>query len=223
MESPNRTQALRPDEDPIPISALQHWAYCPRQCALIHLEQVFDDNLYTLRGNALHRQVDRPGSEQVEGRRVERALPLWSDALGLIGKADVVEFLPDGTPYPVEYKRGPRHKSADIAACDDIQLAAQAMCLESMTGRHVNEGALYYAGSKRRRLVQIGKGLRSEVRLVVEAVREMLSLQRLPPPLIGEVASRRCPRCSLNERCQPAAVTSAELAQARTRLFDPDT
>lgn len=222
MEPRNGAQAASPDEDPIPISALQHWAYCQRQCALIRLEQVFDDNLYTLRGNALHRQVDHPGVEQLDGRRVERALPLWSDALGLIGKADLVEFLPDGTPRPVEYKRGPRHKSVDIAACDDIQLAAQAMCLESMTGKRVDQGALYYAGSKRRRLVQIGEDLRAEVRRVVAAVREMLSAQRLPPPLTGEVASRRCPRCSLNERCQPQALTSPELARTRTRLFDPD-
>lgn len=222
MEPRNGTQALRPDEDPIPISALQHWAYCPRQCALIHLEQVFDDNLYTLRGNALHRQVDQPGVEQLDGRRVERALPLWSEALGLIGKADVVEFLAEGTPCPVEYKRGSRHKSADIVACDEIQLAAQAMCLESMTGKSVNEGALYYAGSKRRRPVRIGDDLRADVRAVVAAVRDMLSAQRLPLPLIGEVAARRCPQCSLNERCQPQALTSAELARARNQLFDPD-
>lgn len=216
------TGASKPEEDPIPISALQHWAYCPRQCALIHLEQVFDDNLFTLRGNALHRQVDRPGTEQVDGRHVERALPLWSDALGLVGRADVVEFLPDGSPCPIEYKRGPRHKAVDIAACDDIQLAAQAMCLESMTGRSVNEGALYYAGSKRRRVVHIGEDLRAEVRTTVASIRAMLSAQRLPPPLTGEIASRRCPRCSLNERCQPLALTSSRLAKSRAQLFDPD-
>ena len=121
------------DSDPIALSALQHWAYCPRQCGLIHLEQAFDENLQTQRGRALHSQVDQPGLELRRGLRIERALPLWSDALGLIGKADVVEFEPDGTPYPVEYKHGSRHKAADIAACDDLQLAAQALCLEEMT------------------------------------------------------------------------------------------
>ena len=138
--------------DLIPLSALQHWAYCPRQCGLIHLEQAFDDNVHTLRGQAVHARVDKPGVETAWGVRVERALPVWNDGLGLVGKADVVEFLPDGTPYPVEYKHGSRNKAPDIAACDDIQLAGQALCLESMTGRVVNEGAIYYATSKRRRL-----------------------------------------------------------------------
>ena len=135
----------------LPISALQHWAYCPRQCGLIHLEQVFDDNVYTLRGQAVHAKADQPGVETAKGVRVERALPLWHDELGLIGKSDVVEFLPDGTPYPVEYKHGTRRKAGFIAACDELQLAAQALCLEEMTGRPVEEGALFYASSKRRR------------------------------------------------------------------------
>jgi CRISPR-associated exonuclease Cas4 len=141
--------------DPIALSALQHWCYCPRQCALIHVEQVFEENLFTQRGQALHKRVDDPGCEVRDGLRVERALPLFCDRLGLVGKADVVEFLPDGAPYPVEYKHGSRNKRADIAACDDIQLAAQALCLEEMFGRAVPEGALYYATSRRRRIVAV--------------------------------------------------------------------
>ena len=86
--------------DPITLSALQHWCYCPRQCALIHVEQVFAENLFTLRGQALHKRVDDPGFEVRDGLRVERALPLFCDRLGLVGKADIVEFSPDGTPYP---------------------------------------------------------------------------------------------------------------------------
>jgi uncharacterized protein (DUF433 family) len=121
-----REDVLAAIADPIPLSALQHWCYCPRQCALIHVEQVFADNLHTLRGQAVHRQVDQPGVETRAGLRVERALPVWSDRLGLIGKADVVEFEADGTPYPVEYKHGSRNKAPWIAACDDLQLAAQA-------------------------------------------------------------------------------------------------
>jgi len=150
------------EPDPLALSALQHWAYCPRQCGLIHLEQAFDDNLHTLRGQAVHAQVDRPGVELRKGLRVERALPVWSDEHGLIGKADVVEFEPDGTPYPVEYKQGSRHKAAEIAACDDLQLAAQALCLEAMTGRAVSEGALFYASSRRRRVVPITTKLRTQ-------------------------------------------------------------
>lgn len=207
--------------DPIPLSALQHWQYCPRQCGLIHLEQVFDDNVHTLRGQAVHARADQPGVETAKGVRVERALPLWQDALGLIGKSDVVEFLAGGVPYPVEYKHGSRNKAADIAACDDIQLAAQALCLEAMTGKPVNEGALYYATSKRRRVVPITATLRSDVSQTAEAIRQMLASGKLPPPLIGEQAARRCKACSLQERCQPQA-THAGLLSARAALFDPD-
>jgi len=207
--------------DPIPLSALQHWLYCPRQCGLIHLEQVFDDNVHTLRGQAVHARTDRPGVETAKGVRVERALPLWHDELGLIGKSDVVEFLPDGTPYPVEYKHGSRHKAADIAACDDLQLAGQAMCLETMTGRAVSEGALYYASSRRRRVVPITPALRVQVAQVAQAIRRMLASGRLPPPLEGEQAAHRCKACSLLERCQPQA-THAALTQARQNLFEPD-
>jgi len=87
--------------DAIPISALQHWSYCPRQCALIHVEQSFADNLHTARGNAVHARVDEPGAECAGTVRIERAMPLWSDRLGVVGKADLVEFDGDGAPYPV--------------------------------------------------------------------------------------------------------------------------
>ncbi len=207
--------------EPVPLSALQHWQYCPRQCGLIHLEQAFDDNLHTLRGHAEHARTDQPGVETAKGLRVERALSLWHDALGLIGKSDVVEFAPNGAPYPVEYKHGSRHKAADIAACDDLQLAAQALCLEFMTGYAVPEGALYYASSRRRRVVAITSVLRAQVECVANAVRQMISSSQLPPPLQGELAAQRCKGCSLQERCQPQATHSA-LMQARQALFDPD-
>lgn len=209
------------ETEPIPLSALQHWQYCPRQCGLIHLEQVFDDNVHTLRGQAVHARADQPGVETAKGVRVERALPLWHDDLGLIGKSDVVEFLTGGVPYPVEYKHGSRNKAADIAACDDIQLAAQAMCLEAMTGKPVNEGALYYATSKRRRVVPITEQLRADVVHTAQAVRQMLASGKLPQPLVAEQAVRRCKACSLQDRCQPQA-TYAGLSAARRALFDPD-
>ena len=207
--------------DPIPLSALQHWHYCPRQCGLIHLEQVFDDNVHTLRGQAVHAKVDKPGVETAKGVRVERAMPLWHDALGLVGKADVVEFLPGGAPYPVEYKHGSRNKAADIAACDDMQLAAQALCLEHMLGKPVHEGALYYATSKRRRVVAINAALREGVAQTAQAIRQMLASAVLPPVLPVAQAAVRCKACSLMDRCQPQA-TPAGLAQARASLFDPD-
>lgn len=207
--------------DQVPLSALQHWRYCPRQCGLIHLEQVFDDNVHTLRGQAVHAKVDQPGVETAKGVRVERALPLWHDELGLVGKSDVVEFLAGGVPYPVEYKHGSRNKAADIAACDDLQLAAQGMCLQAMTGKTVNEGALYYATSKRRRVVAITEQLRADVAQTADAIRQMLASGELPPPLVGEQAAKRCKACSLLERCQPQA-THAGLIAARAALFDPD-
>ncbi len=209
------------DLDQVPLSALQHWHYCPRQCGLIHLEQVFDENVHTLRGQAVHAKVDKPGVETAKGVRVERALPLWDDALGLVGKSDVVEFLPGGVPYPVEYKHGSRHKAPDIAACDDIQLAAQAMCLQSMTGKAVTEGAIYYATSKRRRVVPITPALQATVVHTAQVIRHMLASTVLPPPLPAEQAAKRCKACSLIERCQPQAA-SAGLASARAALFDPD-
>ncbi len=213
-----KAAALDPP-DPLPLSALQHWAYCPRQCGLIHLEQAFDDNLHTLRGQAVHALVDQPGMELRRGLRIERALPVWSDSLGLIGKADVVEFEPDGTPYPVEYKHGSRHKAAEIAACDDLQLAAQARCLEEMTGRPVVEGAIFYATSRRRRVVPIGAELGAAVVQTAAAVRDMLASGRLPPPTTD---ARRCKGCSLRERCQPEAMARLRDGLADGDAFDPD-
>lgn len=193
------------EHDPIPLSALQHWCYCPRQCALIHVEQVFAENLHTLRGQAAHKQADQPGVEVRAGLRVERALPVWSDRLGLIGKADVVEFEPDGTPFPVEYKVGSRAKAAWIAACDDLQLAAQALCLEEMTGKPVPTGALYYAKSKRRRAVAIDAALRRRVEAAVAAVRFLLDVAVPPAPTFD----KRCEKCSLADICQPATRPAA--------------
>ena len=209
------------DIDPIALSALQHWHYCPRQCGLIHLEQAFDDNIHTLRGQAVHAKVDKPGVETAKGVRAERALPLWHDELGLIGKSDVVEFLPGGVPYPVEYKHGSRHKAADIAACDDIQLAAQAMCLQAMTGKAVDEGAIFYATSKRRRVVPVTPELRQSVIQTATDIRAMLASSTLPPPLEGTQAAKRCKACSLLDRCQPQAA-HADVAAARAALFEPD-
>ena len=205
--------------DPVPISALQHWCYCQRQCGLIHLEQVFQENILTQRGQALHKRVDDPGVEVRDGLRVERAMPLYSDRLGLVGKADVVEFLPDGTPYPVEYKHGSRQKRAEIARCDDLQLAAQAMCLEEMTARLVPEAALFYATSRRRREVLISFELRQAVETALVEIRAMLVLGRLPAPRNDD----HCRACSLNDLCQPEILSDRE-RQRRVldRLFSED-
>jgi CRISPR-associated exonuclease Cas4 len=202
-------------EDPIPLSALQHWIYCPRQCGLIHLEQQFEDNVHTARGQAVHHLVDTPGYEVKRGVRVERALPLWSDRFGLIGKADLVEFHPDGRIYPVEFKHG--RKRGRIH--DDIQLAAQAMCLEDMLGRPVPQGAIYHASSHRRREVDITEDLRALVRETADAIRAMLASGILPPP----VNDARCRECSLREICQPELLAQqTQMDRLKQHLFLPD-
>lgn len=204
--------------DPIPLSALQHWSYCPRQCGLIQLEQAFAENVHTLRGQAVHHIVDMPGVETRSGCRLERALPLWCERLGLIGKADMVEFQPDGMPYPVEYKHGRLSRDAAKQRHDDLQLAAQAMCLEEMTGHVVREGAVFQASSRRRRVVLISTELREAVEQTVVAIRAMLASGKMPPPL---VADARCKECSLIDLCQPQALNQLK-QQARNSLFDPD-
>jgi CRISPR-associated exonuclease Cas4 len=199
--------------DPIPLSALNHWAYCPRRCGLIHMEGEFTDNIHTSRGNAEHDRVDR--AAHITGRagaRVEYALPVWSDRLGLIGKCDVVELWPDGTVFPVEYKHGPKRKWLN----DDLQLAAQALCLEDMLGRVVPRGAIYHASSHRRREVAITSALREKVIETAEAIRAMLVACRLPPP----VNDARCRECSLKEICQPEALAGQQqLSCLREKLF----
>lgn len=197
----------------MPISALQHFSYCPRQCALIHIENVFEENLHTMRGHAVHRVVNEPESKREKGLRVERALPLNSRNLGLTGKADVVEIDTDGTPYPVEYKHGLKREKVH----DDLQLTAQALCLEEMTGRLVPEGAIFYYRSRRRRTVQISSKLRTMVVELLPKIREMLLGHRLPPP----VNDSRCRNCSLLDLCQPQMLSSVrQLEKGLSSLFE---
>ncbi|MDO9010523.1 MAG: CRISPR-associated protein Cas4 [Gallionella sp.] len=202
--------------DPLNVSALNQYAYCPRRCGLIYLENEFSDNIHTSRGNAEHERVDQSGWVTTrEGARAEYTLPVWSDRLGLIGRCDVVEFWPGGNIYPVEYKHGTRKKWGN----DDIQLAAQAMCLEEMTGKVITHGAIYHHGSRRRREVVITQELREMVLVTVNAIHAMLDSGKLPPP----ANDARCRECSLKEICQPEAV--AERAAQHTlleALFDPE-
>lgn len=187
------------NDELINVSALNHYAYCPRRCGLIYLESEFSDNIHTARGNAEHERADYSGWVTTkEGARAEYALPVWSDRLGLVGRCDVVEFWPDGAVYPVEYKHGARKKWLN----DDLQLAAQAICLEEMTGKSVTHGAIYHYTSRRRREVVITDSLRRQVEETVVAVRALLACGTLPPP----VNDARCKECSLREICQPQAL-----------------
>lgn len=181
----------------VPISALEHYSYCPRQAALIHLEAVWDENLYTLKGRFVHEQADEPGEEYREGVRVERSLPLWSRRFGLVGRADIVEFH-GSTPYPVDYKHGPRRQKEH----DDLQLCAQAVCLEEMTGESVPRGAIFHATSQHRREVELDEGLRRRLQETVADLRRLLRQTALPPP----PNDARCRNCSLHSSCLPGVV-----------------
>jgi CRISPR-associated exonuclease Cas4 len=189
----------------IPLSSLMHYAYCPRRCALIHLESIWEDNEYTAKGTRSHTRADEPTIELLEGVRIERALPLYSDELELVGRADVVEFLSDQTPFPVEYKSGKRKKSQDPETanlerlCDDIQLCAQALCLEEMLKVRVPRGAIFHIASKRRRDVEFSPALRNRTLEVIEAVRTQFETGITPEP----VNDQRCTHCSLNNACMP--------------------
>jgi CRISPR-associated exonuclease Cas4 len=200
----------------IPISALQHFSFCPRQCGLIHIEQCFEDNALTIRGHAVHNRITSEDGHTLAETRIEYSLPLYSNELGIAGEADVVEFWEDGTVYPVEYKHGKR--AAKIH--DEIQLAAQAMCLEEMTSSLVAKGAIYHHSSRRRREVLIDERLRTAVRETIAQVRKMLESMKLPAP----VFDNKCKNCSLIDLCQPSIMTNEH--QWRTwsrRLFSAET
>ena len=198
--------------DPIMLSALEHYAYCPRQCALIHVEQVWDENLYTMRGRDVHDHVDEESSHELAGIRYERALPIWCRRLNLVGKADLVEFHGDA-PYPVEYKSGRRRRGAP----ETLQLCAQALCLEEMFGVAVPRGALFWHGSRERREVEITAAMREQVERVAAAVGEILAKRILPPP----VNDKRCNDCSLKESCLPDVVAEKQrVKKAVGELFE---
>ena len=185
------------DETIVPLSAIEHFSYCPRQCALIHVEQTFDENLYTIRGRLLHEVVDEGAADTVEGVRVLRSLPLWSERYRLIGKADVVE-LRSGGPYPIEYKVGPPR-----GVHADLQLCGQALCLEEMFGQSVPSGAIYQGAQRRRREVALSAPLRQRTIRVIEQTRALLAHQIVPPPTTDR---RRCRRCSLLDVCMPEVI-----------------
>ncbi|WP_434147971.1 CRISPR-associated protein Cas4 [Methylocaldum gracile subsp. desertum] len=204
-----------PDEL-ISISALQHYSYCPRQCALIHQEQTFTENVFTVRGRFVHERVDEPETRTEGDREIQTSVPLVSERLGLIGKSDVVEVLPDGSLYPVEYKHGPRRNREH----DDIQVAAQAICLEEMTGKRIAEGVIYHHGSRRRRIVPITPELRAKVEEITKSVRALLQSGEMPPPADDPAL---CRGCSLKDACQPELVKSGKrIRQLTDTLFEPE-
>lgn len=187
------------DEDLIPISALQHYLYCPRQCALIHVERQWAENRQTAEGRLLHKRADQPQSERRKGIRTVTAMPLLDLQLGITGVADVVEFHRDGDvehAFPVEYKRGrPKAHRAD-----EVQLCAQALCLEAMLGCPVRAGALFYGQTRRRKDIAFDDELREFTRQIIVATRDMIISGRTP---LAHYEPRRCDACSLIDLCQP--------------------
>ncbi|HHB77578.1 MAG TPA: CRISPR-associated protein Cas4, partial [Desulfobulbus sp.] len=190
--STTNVKTMYSEDDLVMISALQHLLFCPRQCALIHIEQLWQENRLTAEGRILHERVHNAGSESRRKVRVEFDMPIRSRELGVIGRADVVEFhlQDDGRwqPYPVEYKRG-RPKKDDS---DRVQLCTQALCLEEMLHQDVPAGALYYGRKKRRHEVLFDDRLRQITRETAATLHELLAKGRTPAPRY----SRRCDRCS---------------------------
>lgn len=193
------------DEDLIPISALQHYLYCPRQCALIHIERQWSENRQTAEGRLLHKRADQPQSERRKGVRTVTATPLLDLQLGITGVADVVEFHRDGDidhAFPVEYKRGrPKAHRAD-----EVQLCAQALCLETMLGQPIVTGALFYGQTRRRKDVPFDDELRTLTRQTIIATRVMITSGKTP---LARYESKRCDACSLIDLCQPRLLSRA--------------
>lgn len=187
------------EDDLLPLSALQHLLFCERQCALIHIEQVWTENLYTAQGRVMHERVDQGGRESRGYVRLEFGVPLRSLRLGLAGKADLVEFhkQEDGfwRPYPVEYKRG-RPKKEDW---DRVQLCGQALCLEEMLDCSIANGALFYGKNRRRQVVDFDDRLRRETEKNAERLHELVR-SGLTPPARYE---KKCESCSLLNLCMP--------------------
>ncbi len=204
-------------DDLLPLSALQHLIFCPRQCALIYLEQVWSENLFTAEGRVWHDRAHQDGTQSRCDVRIATGVRLVSRRLGLTGQADIVEYhktagdsnghgpatavaLPGVSggwrPYPVEYKRGrPKQHQAD-----EVQLCAQAICLEEMHGVAIPEGSLFYGATRRRIVVPFSVELRQLTERTAERLHEMISRGATPPPVYEP---KKCDRCSLIDICRP--------------------
>jgi CRISPR-associated exonuclease Cas4 len=190
------------EDDFIQLSSLQHYAFCPRQCALIHIEQLWSESGLTAEGRIMHERVHEEQRESRGNVRIEYGVPLRSLTLGLIGKADVVEFHRVGKetwqPFPVEYKRG----KPKLDHCDMIQLCAQAMCLEEMLSVSILKGAIFYGRTRRRLDVSFDDNLRKETEEAAEQAHKLIA-SGITPSAIYE---KRCKSCSLIGECLPKPI-----------------
>jgi len=199
----------------IPLSALQHYAFCPRQCALIHNEQAWADNYLTAQGNLLHKRVDSGDPETRNGTKFERAVMVSAEKLGLTGKLDLIEKdLKTGKLTPIEYKKG----KSKAGNWDKIQLCAQALCLEEMTGQAVEEGYLWYWQTRKREFVAFDKNLRKQTLEVILQVKNIFTLGSLPKPKY----EKKCKACSLLDICNPQLIEHDNSATYIKQLFSQD-
>ncbi len=226
---PSPSSAAGPN--PLPLSALNDFLFCPRRAGLKFIEGLRGENHHTVIGDLAHKNVDFPGYEQRVGWTLLRALPLFSDRLGLSGKADLVEVrygesqisnLPSEMhdrkvmqeARPVEYKKGPKRRFDN----DEAQLCAQALCLEEMFGLSVPTGAIYHAQSERRTEVIFDDALRQRTLTAISNLKSLISATTTPPAELKP----QCEGCSLHEVCLPELARSATAWRtAQNRLFTP--
>ena len=192
------------EPDYLLLSGLQHLCFCPRQCAFIHVEQLWSENYFTASGRILHEKVHGGIGESRRCIRTERDLKIASRRLGVTGKTDAVEFYSDGTVIPIEYKHG--KPKEDFS--DEVQLCAQAMCLEEMLLCEIPEGSLYYGETRRRQVVAFTPELRGRVRHMLEAMQDDMARGHTP----SVKADKRCAACSMKEICLPGLRRSPPVA-----------
>ncbi len=224
--TPSRRSRI-PNLEPFPLSLLNDFLYCPRRAALKSIEGLRGENAHTVLGSLAHERADLPGYEVAKGVKLLRALPVWSERLGLNGKCDIVEVVEIETTStndrskmtnyksvcPVEYKKGKRRRFDN----DDAQLCAQALCLEEMFGRKVERGAIFHAASKRRREVEFTEGLRQLTLEAIEHMRALFDAGETPAAVYKEA----CEECSLFEICLPRMTCQPDrLKTAARHLFD---
>ena len=182
----------------LPLSALQHWLFCPRQCGLIHLEQAWAENNFTAEGQVMHHKAHEGTDESKGGVRITRSLSVRSFVLGISGQCDIVEFQTDrSSPWNTNGGRPKSHRA------DEVQLCAQAMCLEEMLGLTISSGCLFYGEKRRRTVIPFDAPLRQLVTETAAALHAMIASRKTP---LAEYDSRRCDACSLIELCQPKAL-----------------
>ena len=192
------------DYDYIPISALNQYAYCSHRYWRMFCAGEFLDNQYTIEGTSLHDRVHTLGEGHREDTWQVRAVWLKSEQYKLIGKADLIEEV-DGNWYPIEYKRGHKGEWDN----DELQVCAQALCLEEMLGRSITQGYVYYAQSHQRQLVNVSAELRETAIATIQAIQNIQQTGKIPPAIY----TQRCRGCSLYQQCLPQAVDKVKRYQ----------